>query len=138
MDECLALHFTQPAYFGVHRLFVDVYCLQHPERYCVSFKSLSAHLAHLCWTLEFGGTRAVPSEAIRLWVERHPDLEKPSIPLFRGAVTIDAVHRAKLPSDHHAAVQEWARATWDAYAELHAKAREWVAAALERSRSHRS
>jgi hypothetical protein len=35
MDEVLALHFGNAAYFGVHRLFVDTYCLQHPDRYCV-------------------------------------------------------------------------------------------------------
>ena len=137
MDECLALHFTQPAYFGIHRLFVDAYCLQHPERYCVSFKSLAAHLGHLCWTLEHGGSRAVPSEPIRKWVERHPHLEKPLIPAFRGAVTIGRVHRAPTPADHHEAVQAWARSTWDAYAELHATAHGWVAAALNEFRGHR-
>jgi hypothetical protein len=30
MDELLALHFGNPVYFSVHRLFVDTYCLQHP------------------------------------------------------------------------------------------------------------
>ena len=130
MDECLALHFTQPAYFGVHRLFVDVYCLQHPERYCISFKSLAAHLGHLCWTLEQGGTRAVPSEAIRQWVERQPHLEKPKLPAFRGALTIDLVRRAETPADHHEAVERWASSTWDAHADLHAIARKWVSSAL--------
>jgi Family of unknown function (DUF5946) len=52
MDELLALHFSDATYFGVHRLFVDTYCLPHPGQYCVSFKSLAAHLAHLCWSLE--------------------------------------------------------------------------------------
>ena len=137
MDECLALHFTQPAYFGVHRLFVDVYCLQHPDRYCVSFKSLAAHLGHLCWTLERGGSRAVPSEAIRKWVELHPHLQKPPIPVFRGEVTIDLVHRAAMPADHHVAVQTWARSTWDAYADLHDLARTWVSSALDESGRHR-
>lgn len=27
MDELLALHFSDVTYFGVHRLFVDTYCL---------------------------------------------------------------------------------------------------------------
>ena len=60
MDEMLALHFGDARYFGVHRLFVDAYSMQHPDRYCVSFKSLAAHLAHLCWSLERGGSDAVP------------------------------------------------------------------------------
>ena len=32
-----------PSYAST-RLTVDVYCLQHPDRYCVSAKSLAAHL----------------------------------------------------------------------------------------------
>jgi hypothetical protein len=85
-DEVLAQHFENPAYFGVHRLFVDVYCLQHPDRGCISFKSFAAHAAHLCWSVERGGSRAVPSEPIRHWVERHPQLEKPALPRGRGTM----------------------------------------------------
>jgi hypothetical protein len=111
MDEILALHFGNAVYFGVHRLFVDAYAVQHPERYCVSFKSLAAHLTHLCWSLEQGGSKAVPSEAIRRWVERHPHLEKPLLPDFRGELTI-------------------ARSAWEAHAGLHAVVRGWVRSAL--------
>jgi uncharacterized protein DUF5946 len=131
MDEILALHFGDATYFGVHRLFVDSYALQHPERYCVSFKSLSAHLAHLCWSLEEGGSRAIPSEPIRRWVERHPDLPKPELPARRGAITIEHVAKAPDPEAHHRAVEEWARATWEAYAALHPLAREWVRSAFQ-------
>jgi hypothetical protein len=132
MDELLALHFSNAAYFGVHRLFVDSYCLQHPDRYCASFKSLAAHLAHLCWSLEHQGSRAIPSEAIRRWVERHSDLEKPVLPAFRGVLTIGDVAKASDPGTHHRAVQEWAWATWEANADLQSLARDWVKLALEK------
>jgi hypothetical protein len=131
MDEILALHFSNVAYFGVHRLFVDVYSVQHPDRYCVSFKSLAAHLAHLCWSIEYQGSRAVPSEAIRRWVERHPQLEKPALPASRGALTIGDVAKAADAAAHHRGVQAWAQAAWDAHADLHAVARHWVTSALE-------
>jgi Family of unknown function (DUF5946) len=134
MDELLALHFGNPVYFSVHRLFVDTYCLQHPDRYCVSFKSLAAHLAHLCWSLERGGSRAVPSEAIRRWVERHPHLDKPALPDRRGAITIADVAQAASLAEHHQAVDRWARATWDAYAGLQSTARHWVDWALAQRR----
>jgi len=130
MDEQVARHFSEVTYFGVHRLFVDTYCLQHPDRYCVSFKSLAAHLAHLCWSLEQGGTAAVPSEAIRLWVERHPHLEKPALPEDRGRLTVAHVAAAGDPAAHRRAVDQWARSTWTAYAPLHAIARHWVTLAL--------
>lgn len=132
MDEQIALHFSEVTYFGVHRLFVDAYCLQHPDRYCASFKSLAAHLAHVCWSLEHGGSRAIPSEAIRRWVERHPHLAKPALPEYRGALTIAHVAAAPDPAGHHRAVEAWARSTWEAYAALQSTARHWVTLALER------
>ncbi len=124
-------------YFGVHRLFVDIYCLQHPDQGCVSFKSLAAHLAHLCWSLEFKGNRAVPSEAIRRWVERHPHLEKPALPEHRGRMTVADVAKAENPAAHHQAVEQWARSTWDAYADLQSTARHWVTLAYEGDRAGR-
>lgn len=51
MDDLLARDFSNVAYFRVHRMMVDTYCLQHPERYCVSAKSLAAHLTGLCWLI---------------------------------------------------------------------------------------
>lgn len=45
-EELLARDFTNSAYFRVHRMMVDVYSLQHPER--ASAKSLAAHLTNLC------------------------------------------------------------------------------------------
>lgn len=36
MDELLARDFSEVLYFRVHRMMVDTYCLQHPDRYCVS------------------------------------------------------------------------------------------------------
>src|SRR5262245_2856337 len=108
-DEVLAQHFTSAAHFGVHRLFVDAYCLQHPDRGCISFKSFAAHSAHLCWSLERGGSRAIGSERIRRWVERHPDLSKPPLPDSRGTITIAEVVRAATPPEHHQAVERWAQ-----------------------------
>jgi hypothetical protein len=130
MDEILALHFGNAAYFGVHRLFVDAYAAQHPQRYCISFKSLAAHLAHLCWSLEQGGSRALPSEAIRRWVERHPHLEKPALPGFRGELTIADVAGAPGPAEHHQAVERWSRSVWVAHGGLHPTVRAWVNSAL--------
>src|SRR5688572_18427104 len=79
-DEELALHYADVSYFAINRLFVDAYALQHPDQHCGSVKSFAAHFTHLCWSLEHGGSRAVPSEAISAWVERNPRLEQPSLP----------------------------------------------------------
>ena len=138
MDAVLAVHFSDATYFGMHRLFVDAYCLQHPDAYCVSFKSLAAHLAHLCWSLEYGGSRAIPSEAIRRWVERRPHLAKPPLPASRGELTVAEIARVSSPAEHHAAVVRWAESTWGAYAALQATARQWVQLALDEGRDART
>ena len=124
-DEGLAQHFESPVYSGVHRLFVDTYCMQHPDRGCISFKSFAAHAAHLCWSIERGGSRSVPSEKIRRWVERNPHLEKPLLPRQRGTMTVADV-AGLAPSEHHEAVWRWAQDVWAAYADLHPTIRQWV------------
>jgi len=132
MDEIIAKHFSEVTYFGAHRLFVDVYSVQHPDRYCASFKSLAAHLGHLCWSLEHGGTWATPCEPLRRWVERHPHLEKPALPAFRGRLTVADVAAADGPAAHRRAIEAWARDAWEAYGSLHGLARHWVNEALGR------
>ena len=128
-DELTGLHSTDVTYFAIHRLFVDAYCLQH-DSYIASFKSFAAHLAHLCWSLEHGGSRAVPSEPIRAWVERNPTRVRPPLPPRRGVVTIADVAAAASATAHRMAVDLWARSVWDAYGALQPLAREWVGEAL--------
>ena len=135
MDELAARGFSDIRYGRVHRLFVDTYCLQHPDSYCVSLKSFAAHLAGVCWSLECGGSPGTVSEALRKWVERHPHLEKPAVPAARGTLTIADVARAPDPAAHVRAVDEWARSTWSAYSPLHAVVRQWVRAALDDKRT---
>lgn len=50
-EAFLARDFSNPLFFGMHRMLVDTYCLQHPGRYCASAKSLAAHLAGLHWLI---------------------------------------------------------------------------------------
>jgi len=130
MDELVARDFTSIYHFRVHRMMVDTYSLQHPERYCASAKSLAAHLTGLGWLVEHEGDRAVGSEALRHWLDGRPALEKPPIPSFRGRLTIGDVRAAEDPDAYARAVERWARSTWEAYAPLHEVAREWIRHAL--------
>lgn len=54
-DELALLAYSDPGYAAVHSLAFDAYCMQHPQRYCVSTKSYAAHLARLCCGLEYEG-----------------------------------------------------------------------------------
>lgn len=116
-------------YARVHRLAVDAYTLQHPDRYCRSAKSLAAHLTGMCCGLEHSGSETIYA-ALQRWLNGRSPIDKPPIPAFRGAMTVADVLAAEEPLAHARAVEEWSRSTWDAYAPLHALARRWIAEAL--------
>jgi Family of unknown function (DUF5946) len=66
-DGCRALlaevggrEFADEAFFQVHRLTVDAYCLQHPDVYMKSSKSAAAHLAAMCWSMERSRSENLP------------------------------------------------------------------------------
>ena len=135
LDEILARDFTDAGYFGVHRMVIDTYSLQPPDRYCASAKSLAAHLTGLGWLIERGGSKAVGSEALRRWLDGTPRLDKPELPRSRGALTIADVRGAGDAPSHSRAVEAWARSTWEAYAPLHPAARAWIEQALRQRRA---
>jgi hypothetical protein len=132
-DEMWGREFGDVTYFRVHRMTVDTYCLQHPDRYCVSGKSFAAHLTGLCWLLEQGGSRATGNDALRRWLNGAVRLEKPEAPSSRGRLTVADVRDAADPEAYAAAVEAWARSTWEAYASLHALAHRWIEEALSHS-----
>jgi hypothetical protein len=133
-EELMARDFGNVLYFRSHRMLVDTYALQHPERYCASPKSLAAHLIGLCWILEHDGNRAVGGEELRRWLNGSPKIEKPALPAARGDLTIASVREARDPESHGRAVEAWARSTWQAYAALHPLARRWIETAVAENR----
>jgi hypothetical protein len=108
------------------RLIVDCYSLQH-DRYIQSGRSLAAHLTGVCVALEHGGDGSL-QRAVQRWLSRTRDLAKPAVPATRGQVTIDDVIAAA-PEERRAVVRRWASSAWDAWADQHALARSWIAAA---------
>jgi len=131
-EELSARDFSDVSYFRVHRMMIDTYCLQHPDEYCASAKSMAAHLTGLAWLLNYEQREsATGNKALRLWVETHPDLPRPKPPAFRGVMTVADVRAAAGPAEYAKAVESWARSTWQAYAPLHAIAREWISQAFE-------
>lgn len=129
-EEMTLRDFSDVRYGRVHRVLVDAYCLQHPERYCISAKSLAAHLCGTCDTVERNGSSGEINERLRRWLDGPGRLTKPPLPAFRGSVTIGDVAAAATPEDHYAAVERWSRDVWAAYASLHAIARQWLDEAM--------
>jgi hypothetical protein len=129
-DEFRAREMSElaPSYAST-RLTVDVYCLQHPDRYCVSAKSLAAHLTGVGWAVERGGGEW-GLRKLQRWLDTGPKLEKPALPAGHGALTIADVASAKNTGAYVAALDRWARSTWTAYSELHDIAAHWIDAAV--------
>lgn len=116
--------------YTARRLAVDCYCLQHPDKYCVSAKSLAAHLTGLCWAMEFGGhERGLKS--LQSWLNGKVPMVKPAIPPNRGLLTACDVTNDQSPLGP--AVDRWGQAVWVAYADHHEIARRWVKEATDRA-----
>lgn len=124
-------------FFRVHRTMVDAYCLQHPDRYCASAKSLAAHLCGLAAAIDDGGSIAQGESALQRWLDGTSSLVKPELPARRGAVTIRSLDGIDDPAAHAAAVAAWAQSIWTAYASLHTTARTWLANARNANRRGR-
>lgn len=117
-----------------HRIVVDVYAMQHPDRYGRSAKSFAAHLTGLCgWVEDEDGVQSV-NASVQRWLSGPSPIVKPPLPPSYGAVTIRELVDADDPVRYGEVLRAWARSAWDAYASLHATARAWVAA----SRAHGS
>ena len=115
-----------------HRIAVDVYAMQHPDRYGRSAKSFAAHLTGLYAWLENESTAQSVNAAVQRWLSGPSPIQKPTLPPTYGAITIRDLVDAEDPVRYGEVLRRWARATWDAYAPLHATAREWIASAQGR------
>jgi hypothetical protein len=119
------------ATYAATRLTIDVYCLQHPDRYCVSAKSLAAHLTGVGWALERGADES-GLRALQRWLNGRVELVKQPVPAFRGELTIAEVAGVHDRTAYVAAVERWAASTWAAYSSLHEVARTWIDQAVKR------
>lgn len=125
----MAREFSDCRFARHHRMAVDTYALQHPDRYCASAKSLAAHLTGMCAAIEHPGHPTLLRD-LQQWLSGPRELVKPPLPSQCGEITIADVLMASEPDDHAAIVRKWASSTWGAYRDLHGIAREWVALVL--------
>lgn len=124
-EEILAREFSDYRYGKIHRLTVDAYALQHPDKYMRSGKSFAAHLTGMCAAIEREDVLPT-NQLIQKWLSTNPQIQKPAhIPERRGALTITYVYNAADSDEHVKRVREWARDVWAAWAEHHELAR-WL------------
>lgn len=132
-DAVCAEDYSGAVPYAVHRATVDAYALQHPDAFCVSGKSLAAHLAGLLVWAEHGADPRM-QRALREALDGAREIARSPLPAARGALTL-AERIAATPEARVAAVERWARAVWIAHAAQHDAARRWLDAALGARRS---
>jgi hypothetical protein len=125
-EALLARDFADSRFFAVHRTFVDCYSLQHPDDYCVSAKSLAAHLVGLAQIIDGAAGAATGSPELRRWLDGNRALEKPPLPTDRGAITLGDIEGIEDPAEWREAVRGWVQSIWSAYGDLHGVARNWA------------
>ena len=125
-EEVIAREFSDYRYGRYHRLTVDAYALQHPDRYMRSGKSFAAHLTGMCAALEDEDAAAL-NHAVQKWLSTNPQIDKPAhLPERRGSLTITHVRDAADADEHVKRVREWARDAWGAWSEHHGLARRLI------------
>ena len=129
-DAESARQYADWRFAGHHRMCVDTYALQHPDRYCRSAISFAAHLTGLCAAFDHPAHPTLLRD-LQQWLSSRPELDRPIEPADRGELRIDALAAVgDDPVAYAAAAERWGRSTWAAYAGLHGLAREWVAGVL--------
>jgi hypothetical protein len=124
---------SDPQMAAIHWMVVDVYAMQHVERYGLSAKSYAAHLMGLCCGIEHGANPTI-YRAIPRWLNGKVDLVKPPILTERGTITIKDIVAEQDLSARIQRIHEWAADVWAAYASQHEIARRWLNLALEHPR----
>jgi hypothetical protein len=125
-EEIIAKEFSDYRYGKIHRLTVDAYSLQHPDKYMRSGKSFTAHLTGMCAALEGEDALSI-NQVVQRWLSTNPQVEKPThLPERRGTLNITYIHSAADADEHVRRVQKWARDVWGAWSEHHDLARQLI------------
>jgi hypothetical protein len=134
-EEVIAREFSDYRYGRTHRLTVDAYALQHPDKYMRSGKSFAAHLTGMWAALE-GEDASDLNRVAQKWLSANPRIDKPArLPERRSGLTIVYVRDAADADEHLKRVREWAQAVWAAWSEHHGLARRLIGEAASRIKS---
>ena len=131
-EQVLERIYSDHRYAKPHRLIVDAYSMQHPEKYMRSGKSFAAHLTGMCAVWEYENSFEI-NTAVQEWLNGKRTLVKPTqIPEERGDLKISYILGAIDVKDHHKRVWNWSQLIWNAWAEHHDLARHWIGEASSR------
>ena len=131
-EQVLEKIYSDYRYAETHRLMLDAYSLQHPEKYMRSGKSFAAHLIGMCVAMEYENSFEI-NTAVQEWLNGKRTFDKPTqIPDERGDLKISYILGAVDAKDHHQRIWKWSQLIWNAWAEHHGLARHWIGEATSR------
>ncbi len=119
--EVLAREYSDAGYWRSHRLLTDAYCGQHSigeDRR--ARQSLWIHMAALMLHFEDGAGNETIVDFLRRAAKSRHGFDWLEMPEASLSVRLDEVHAAPDAAAHHAAVAQYARAVFDAWAVHHA------------------
>lgn len=126
----LAREYEDQRFFGVHRLTVDAYAVQHPgEPSRQSIQSIGVHLVRLCLFLEKGLSPEKANDAMLVAAKHKAQYVWLEPPASLGPLTIADVEAAVGVEAHEAAVRAWASQMWAVWSNHHSNVRAWASAA---------
>lgn len=131
--ELLAREYQDPRYMRLHRLTVDTYAVQHPGVDTPQARnSVGIHLSRLYLLFERGWSIERANAAmLAITAKKHayPWLAPPG---SMGSLSVRHALATGTPEAHAAAVEQWARSVWTAWAAHHATVRDWCDAVPSR------
>ena len=129
--EVLAREYGDRAYYGVHRLSVDAYAVQHPGQASPqTIQSVAIHLTSLCLVFEHGFELDQATAAMQQMAGTKERCRWLEPPLSRGRLTVLDLHAATSAQTHSETARAWARDAWEAWSAHHGTIRGWAAVRL--------
>lgn len=125
--EVLAREYSDLSFGRNHRLTVDAYALQHPDKQSPqSIQSMAIHLASLYLIFERDMPMPEATGHMRKFVAHKAEFFWLDPPADLGQVTVRDVLNAEDAEAHVQTVKKWAESAWSSWGEHHGQVKEWA------------
>lgn len=125
--EILVREYSNPSYFGLHRLTVDAYALQHPDVPSEqTIQSIALHLCSLYTIFECAFEMSAATNLMKRMSKHKAKFSWLEPPEILGSITVRRVWESEGSDAHLNEVEEWAKSTWLAWEKHHSQVRTWV------------
>ncbi len=122
--EVLAREYGDARYMAAHRLTVDAYAVQHPGEPCTqAIQSVAIHLIslHLIFERDY-----VPENATKALSRLTESVYEWLTPPAQFELTVAYLAKVASPAEYRGRIEEWARASWQAWSPHHGQIRTWA------------